>query len=420
MKVIVVEQVGAGGMVHFAYQMCSALASEGADVVLVTATDYELEALPHSFTVDPFMRLWPRFDDALMRPPPATPIGRAWRKVWWTTRRGTRAFRLLREWARVVGHVRRQNPDIVQFGQVQFPGARFLLSRLRSLTLTEVCHEFEFRESKYRWSDRLRTRLLRRTYEPFDAVFVLGEEVRERFQRVTESAPEKTHIITPGNAEMVLTPADDLSAFRIGHGLEPDDRVVLFFGNIRPSKGVPELIEAFASLGDIPKAKLMIAGYPSHKVNMHAIRRRVEELGISDRVVFDTRYIPIEDVGSLMATATVVALPYRNATQSAAIQVAFAAGRPVVATAVGSIPESVEHGATGFLVEQGSREELADALRRLLTDPELAEQLGRTALSQSSDRFAWSATARKMISVYDDLLSNVGNRRSTSTHERPN
>ncbi|MCL7960265.1 MAG: glycosyltransferase family 4 protein [marine benthic group bacterium] len=408
MRIIIIEPVGEGGMVHFAYQLCSALAAEGADVVLITATEYELEALPHNFTVERLMRLWPRYDAALTRSPPRSRIGRIWRKVWWTARRGTRAVRLLREWTRVIVYVRREGADVVQFGHVLFPGARFFLSRLHGMTLAQICHEFEFRESRYRWSDRIRTRLIRRAYEPFDAVLVLGEEVRSRFHRTTGVPRERIHVIRHGNEELLTTASNDPSAARRRYGLSPDDRVILFFGAIRPSKGVPELIESFAALNDLEDVKLLVVGYPARNVNVNDFRRQAEELGVSSRVLFDTRYIPIDEIGPLMALANVVAFPYRTATQSGAIQVAFAAGRPVVATAVGSIPEAVENGTTGILVSQGASEEMAHALRHLLTNPDVAEKMGRAAREQSAARFGWRDIARDVLSVYESLGTTDG------------
>lgn len=390
-------------MVHFAYQLCTALAEEGADVVMITAADYELAALPHNFTVEPMMRLWPRFDATLVQDPPRGEIKRLWRNGWWSARRAWRALRLWTEWARVVRYLRHSQPDIVQFGEMQFPGARFVLSRLDGMALSQVCHEFEFRESKYRRSDQIRSRLLRRTYDSFDAVFLLGDEVRERFIRSTRVPRNKTHIIPHGNEELLITPADDPAVTRERYGLGPDDRVVLFFGNIRPSKGLADLIESFAALDDLEDTKLLVAGFPSREVNLNDFRDQVDQLDIADRVIFDAHYIPIDEVGSLLSIATVVAFPYRNATQSGAIQVAFAAGRPVVATDVGSIREAVENGETGFVVPPGSTTEMADALRRILVNPELAAAMGEAARTQAMTRFSWSAIARDVLTVYEDL-----------------
>jgi glycosyltransferase involved in cell wall biosynthesis len=171
---------------------------------------------------------------------------------------------------------------------------------------------------------------------------------------------------------------------------------------------VPELIESFAALNDLADVKLLVVGYPARNVNVNDFRKQAAELGVSSRVLFDTRYIPIDEIGPLMALANVVAFPYRTATQSGAIQVAFAAGRPVVATAVGSIPEAVENGTTGILVSQGASEEMAHALRHLLTNPDVAEKMGRVAREQSAARFGWRDIARDVLSVYESLGTTDG------------
>jgi glycosyltransferase involved in cell wall biosynthesis len=403
MKLVVVEPVGEGGMVHFAYQMCTAFANEGADVVLITATDYELASLPHNFAVEPTMRLWPRFDPNLVEDPPQG-LARLWRNTWWSARRAWRALRLITEWGRVVRYLRRTRPDVIQLGEMQFPGARFLLSRLDDSSLGQICHEFEFRESKYRRSDQIRSRILRRTYDAFDAVFLLGDEVRERFVSSTKVPRGNTHVIPHGNEDILMTPVSDAALVRERYGLDPEDRVVLFFGNIRPSKGLEDLIESFAALRDLDHVKLLIAGFPSREVNLNDFRTQVERLDIEDRVIFDARYIPLEEVGSLLSLSTLVAFPYRNATQSGAIQVAFAAGRPVVATDVGSISEAVEEGKTGFVVDQGSTTGMAEAMRRILFDPDLAAAMGEAARTQAGTRFSWDAIAREVLSVYEGLL----------------
>jgi hypothetical protein len=69
MKLFVVEPLGTGGMIHYAYQLCTALAKEGVEVTLVTAHNYELADFPHNFHVEKRMRLWQMFDPASSQPP---------------------------------------------------------------------------------------------------------------------------------------------------------------------------------------------------------------------------------------------------------------------------------------------------------------------------------------------------------------
>ena len=141
-RIFIVEPRGAGGMIHYAYQLCTALAKEGADVTLVTAREYELESLPHNFKVERLLNMWYRSDPRPSRPP-RNMIERLARKIHWSARRGYSAARLVLMWIRLDAYLIRQRPDIVQFGEIDFPFEVIFLQYLkrRRLLLAEICHE---------------------------------------------------------------------------------------------------------------------------------------------------------------------------------------------------------------------------------------------------------------------------------------
>ena len=132
MRIAVVEFAGRGGLIQYAFQLCRALADAGADVTLITSTDYELDALPHPFRLDKRLRLWDP------KPPGPAPRASRWRRV-------GRAFRHYREWARLVLHLARTRPDVVQLGDLRFPTdlAPVLALRAAGLTVTEICHNVD-------------------------------------------------------------------------------------------------------------------------------------------------------------------------------------------------------------------------------------------------------------------------------------
>ena len=109
-------------------------------------------------------------------------------------------------------------------------------------------------------------------------------------------------------------------------------------------------------------------------------------------------------IGALMGIATVAVYPYRSSTQSGALQVAYTFGRPVIATAVGGLPEAVEEGRSGFLVPPQSPSALAEKIITLVSKPEPAKIMGEYARHLSETRFGWRSVARKIIKVYDQLL----------------
>ncbi|MGI8783687.1 MAG: glycosyltransferase [Acidobacteriota bacterium] len=135
---------------------------------------------------------------------------------------------------------------------------------------------------------------------------------------------------------------------------------ILFFGYVRPYKGLSVLLEAFAAVRRERAARLRIAGefYEDPKPYLEQICR----LGIQQDVELENRFVPEAEVGAYFARADVVVLPYLSATQSGIVPLAFGHGVPVISTATGGLAEVVESGKTGFLVAPGSASELASAL----------------------------------------------------------
>ena len=102
----------------------------------------------------------------------------------------------------------------------------------------------------------------------------------------------------------------------------------------------------------------------------------------------------------LFQKASVVVLPYLTAATSGILVTAYVFGKPVVATRVGSLPEYVQDGATGLLVDPGNETQLAEALIRLLTNNELRKQLGENAFRWVQDELGWENIAVQTLKAY--------------------
>jgi glycosyltransferase involved in cell wall biosynthesis len=410
MRLFVVEPNNSGGLVHYTYQLCTALANEGVDVTLITAIDYELAYLPHNFQVVKMLHLWKHFDPQSMQSRPLNSWQRGWKKIRWMLRRGWRGLRLLLAWMRLSLYIIRNRPDIVQFTRIEFPFEAFFISQLQrqGLTISQICHEFEARESNSRLASFFFGKN-QDVYTCFSAIFFHAQENRGRFLSLYPSvSEEKTYVIPHGNSSWLTklkTAPNIMEILREKYGLQEGERVVLFFGLLSPSKGLDDLIDAFALARKSCTAKLLIAGYPTKYIDMDAFRARIEALHLTDQVILDARYLPLEEIGSLMSMATVVVYPYRSSTQSGALQAAYTFGRPVIATAVGGLPEAVEDGKNGFLVPAQSPQALAEKIAILVNDSELAAKMGHYALYLSETRFGWQSIAQKIIQVYEGLLN---------------
>lgn len=175
----------------------------------------------------------------------------------------------------------------------------------------------------------------------------------------------------------------------------------LFLGRIEAYKGLDVLLDAAERLAAQGLAFEIVVAGRGGDLDRH--RARIARL--APRVTLDERHLPPDALAGHLGRACAVVLPYRDATQSGVAALALNAGRPVVASRVGALPEMVRDGVEGLLVPPGDGDALALALRRLLLDPALARTLGRGAAAAADGPLAWAAVARHTEAVYAAALA---------------
>ncbi len=186
------------------------------------------------------------------------------------------------------------------------------------------------------------------------------------------------------------------------YGMEPGSQIVGVVARLEPEKGHPTLLEAWpAVLRAVPDAYLLIVGEGSRR---DALESQARELRIAHRVVFTGRR---DDVPAVTAALDVAVLPSYREAQGMVILEAMALSRPVVASAVGGIPEMIEDGVTGLLVPPHDAEALAGAIVRLLKNHPLADTLGRAGHDMVHDRFCIELMVNALESIYDEGARSV-------------
>jgi glycosyltransferase involved in cell wall biosynthesis len=179
---------------------------------------------------------------------------------------------------------------------------------------------------------------------------------------------------------------------------------VLFVGNLSPRKGLFHLLRAFARVAQAqPKARLTIVGKAREEAFLARLKAEAHSLGLAEKVEF-TGQVAEERLLALYRACDVLALPSVEETSPVVIAQAMAAGKPVVATRVGGVPYMVHEGETGYLVEYGDDDTLAERLIRLLGDATLCRRMGKAARKEARARFALAGVAQRTLTAYRTVL----------------
>src|SRR3984893_576323 len=174
-----------------------------------------------------------------------------------------------------------------------------------------------------------------------------------------------------------------------------DEHLILFFGRIWEYKGLEYLIRAEPLISArVPGVRIMIAGQGEE------FSRYARMMVHPERFIVHNEFISEERTAEYFRRASIVVLPYIEASQSGVIPLAYSAAKPVVATTVGGLPEMVEHGRTGYLVPPRDAANLADALVRLLLDKTLRRQMGVNAKHKIELECSPETIARQTVEVY--------------------
>lgn len=212
----------------------------------------------------------------------------------------------------------------------------------------------------------------------------------------------------PGVDRTVFHPGSKMAA-RWRLGLDGGPRM-LYVGRIQPLKGVDVALEAFARLADrIPGLELDVIGGPSGSNGSSELGRlvdRVRELSLDTRVRFRGT-VAHRALADWYRAADVLTVPSRSESFGLVAVEAQACGLPVVAARVGGLPDVVQDGRSGLLVDGWDPADHAQALAAVLTDGRLAEDLSAGAVAWS-ERFSWPATVDRFLELYGGIVARVG------------
>lgn len=299
-------------------------------------------------------------------------------------------------WLQVVRQVRRFDPDAlvipwwVAFWALPMGTISRLARRNRRTRVVFICHNVVEHESS-----RLRQLATRFALSGGDRFVVHSDEDRDNLLALIPRAQVVRAELPSFGAIATERPSRDAARTRLG--LDPAEPILLFFGFVRPYKGLRHALDALPQILARFPVRLIVAG--EFWRDRDSYLAQIARLGIAGQVVLLDRYVANEQVPDLFAAADLVVQPYETATQSAVTQIAFDAGRPVVVTSVGGLPETVRHGGTGYVVPPRDSVAIAGAVVDFFENAR-AESM-QAEILREADRFSWprfTAVLEKAIS----------------------
>lgn len=298
--------------------------------------------------------------------------------------------------------IERRAPDIVLTHHVK---SHFLMkmSRLWQKYPWVAFHhgytKTHFRENLYNRMDRLSLPTANRVItvcEAFARELAGAGVARERINVQHNSIrPEK------------MASAEEAQAIRTQFGIADSERLMLAIGRLSSEKAHIDLLNAFHHLqSDNPElnAKLVIVGDGPERERLEAATR---SLGIAERVHFTGQ---ISDVKPYYAAADLLVLPSHSEGSPYVLLEAMAAGLPIVATAVGGVPEMVEDDVSALLVPPRDPRTMSAAIARVLKDPEIAHKLTANASALIATRYSPETYVRSLVEIYSQIISSAAPR----------
>lgn len=270
-----------------------------------------------------------------------------------------------------------------------------LLLKLSGIRIVWTVHNIVDHESKFRSLELFFNKLLARMC---DRLIVHCPSAKREIMGMYGVSSAAVSVIPHGNYIGSYENSISRSAARERLNIRSDDTLLLYFGQIRPYKGVLELINAFEKLNR-SNARLLIAGKPLSGKAAAEILERCRDDG---RITAVFGFIPDSEIQLYMNAADIVVLPYRDVLTSGAVLSAISFGKPVIAPASGCIADTLD--CNGSFLYPKTEDGLLEAMRHALdTDRASLSSMGRYNLGLAG-QFDWDGIAGKHCSIYRDCL----------------
>lgn len=299
-------------------------------------------------------------------------------------------------WLSVAGQINRLEPDLIIFRYwiPQLAPSYGTIARL----LKKQILKLGFVDNPFPHEPSFMDRFLNRYFiSTMDGFLTMSEASASKLKQLT-SKPIKyaVHPILD-----IYPPAIPQEEARKILNLPQNKPIVLFFGAVRPYKGLDLLIRAGAThpLNQLDVIFLVAGEFYFNSESEYL--QMIDQLGLKDKFIIHNYFIPDDKVHLFFCAADLVVQPYKSATQSGVTQISYHYEKPMVVTNVGGLPEQVPSGVSGLVVEPDPKQ-ISKAIYDFFTDEKLARCL-KEGVNKEKERFSWAM----LVNAFQDLYESV-------------
>ncbi len=379
-KVLIVSPLGYTGLAYYDFSLSQSLSENGVDVDLCTSDKWILNSYSNTFSLSKLYKCC------------SGDINKA-----------SKGWNYILSSFRILVHAIKNKIRIVHFQIVELPLVDMLLMILLKIfgkrivfTPHDIVHN-----KKYPLSNTITSIL----YTISNRIIIHNNANLEPIIKRFKLKPEKINVIPHGGYEYFVNGKVTMSHARRRFGLSENHRILLFFGNIKPNKGLHILINSLPLIAEnVDNVRLIIAGRLCGGITEEWLFGLIKEKGISDIVIPKLEFIPEEMTTFYYMASDIVVLPYTEISESGVLRFAQTCGRPVMCSDLKEFKETVVQGETGYLFKQDDHVDLARQVTKVFSSGQL-EQIGDNARRQAKEHYNWKKIARLTMDVYDDVSS---------------
>lgn len=303
-------------------------------------------------------------------------------------------------WVKMARRINKENVDllILQWQHPYFTPCYYVISKLlRKTKLLYICHN-SLPHERFP-GDKILTKIALKQAD----YLIFHAKSDERI--IKEMLPGIKSAISPHptyNFFKVtgISREEARNDLKIGQG----EKILLFFGLIREYKGLKYLLQAMPEISRIfDDLRLFIVGDFETRENMDTYTSMIDDLQIERYVEIRNGFVPVQEAEKYFAACDIVTLPYISATQSGVIQVAYGFDKPVLATNVGGLPDAVDNMKTGYVVEPGNAEAIAEAVIDFFHNERGGEF--KEHVREQEYRFSWERMEETIDRLVDHEMS---------------